>query len=723
MKNIAYILLLVALCGSSCTTERTIFYSASAPDYNLRKNYQDPHFKKKINMVGVLGVAGATAAGGYLGYQSDLLVFTDQEGIQKSNKVGGAVVGAAVGFGVSSLANYLIFGLGQEPRFKNNQDLDRWIRKQNRNELLLSGNYQSRTVQIIDRRQENKYIVKNWQDILDFKTAFGSQSPAGNAVVEQGVSKLSREELPKLLDQFPNTSHAASLKKRYLELSNSVAQAIEAGNRYPELRTQSEQAAFNKINSVDDAATFMAAFPGSSYKTQVDDRAGNMIGSMADAKLFVQTFPKSKNITAVEKQAVSRAYNLADAREYQSTFQNKVYENDLVEKLGASLNRDDLPGLIRLFPTNTKINVVKQRYIRTSTSIFSLYYASMEYENTLSRKEVEDLARPLIKSLNEADDYLSYFKDGRHAAYASDFIQEAFLRDIKYLKQDNLPELSKFVYKYAALRNAPAEVSKLEEAINQAEKPFKDEFSKMVDKNNLDNYSQLLYVIYETQPDVRAFTVMDKALDIARSIDILNPWIDYIYTAGANGSVGIIYGHYCCPAVGSELVDIPRFKSKVGNLLLQNPYIIKHQIGYNGFATGDALKNWWNSGYRESSGSTGSGGSGSSAQGCSGGCRTNAKISVDVNNEIEDHSSFSLSGPDGVKIDIDYKKGYTNDEAKIRNYRTSCVAGTYSFTYTWNIGQSDQDSFSGTFEIDGTCMFYDINISLGFGKSFSVFGH
>jgi hypothetical protein len=276
------------------------------------------------------------------------------------------------------------------------------------------------------------------------------------------------------------------------------------------------------------------------------------------------------------------------------------------------------------------------------------------------------------------------------------------------------------VHKYAALRNAPSEVYQLEKAINEAEKPFKDEFSKMVDKNNLDSYDQLLYVIYETQPDVRAFTVMDKALDIAKSKDIFSPWMDYVYTAGANGSVGIIYGHYCCPAVGSELVDIPRFKSKVGNLLLQNPYIIKHQIGYHGFATGDALKNWWNSGWSSDSRSTGSGSSGKSAEGCSGGCKSVTFVNVYVANEIEDHSSFSLTGPSGANIDIDYKKGYTNDKAEIRNYRTSCVAGTYSFTYTWNIGQSDEDSISGTFEIDGTCASYDIDIS---GKSFRVSGH
>jgi len=88
-------------------------------------------------------------------------------------------------------------------------------------------------------------------------------------------------------------------------------------------------------------------------------------------------------------------------------------------------------------------------------------------------------------------------------------------------------------------------------------------------------------------------------------------------------------------------------------------------------------------------------------------CKKWTTVHIEVDNELEDKRKFVISGgPTGSSFD----KDYTGDSVTINNYVSDCVKGDYSFRYTYNIGQSDENSVSGSFSIDGKSDYYTINV-------------
>lgn len=90
-------------------------------------------------------------------------------------------------------------------------------------------------------------------------------------------------------------------------------------------------------------------------------------------------------------------------------------------------------------------------------------------------------------------------------------------------------------------------------------------------------------------------------------------------------------------------------------------------------------------------------------------CKDYTSFYIEIENELEDKRKLKVYGPDQVLVEYSYND-VANITGKYRSGDRECVAGQYSFSYTYNIGQSDEETVSGMFSIDGKSEKYTIVI-------------
>jgi len=91
-----------------------------------------------------------------------------------------------------------------------------------------------------------------------------------------------------------------------------------------------------------------------------------------------------------------------------------------------------------------------------------------------------------------------------------------------------------------------------------------------------------------------------------------------------------------------------------------------------------------------------------SSQNSSDKCLKQAFISIDIEGILENKRKLVISGNGSTFSNV------SDDKVEILNYVTDCVAGDYSFKYTYNMGQSYQKTINGSFSLDGKNDSYEI---------------
>jgi hypothetical protein len=237
------------------------------PDSNQRQLIKSHSYKKKATALGVLTTLGATAGGGYLGYEKPVIKTNTEGESAKPAQIPSAVVGAAVGYGITSFVNHVI--LRQGKRNIRVSDKGEWIRKKfGRHKQYLrsvpNGFY------VIDRRVVSNFIVREMQDVEDFFSAFPNAILYDKEkVVGQAKDVLPRDKLPELLSYLPETQHASAIKQQYLRKSETLTELYESITRYPVLKEIAEQDITMKSNGFKDGLKFVKYYPNSNYKKQV----------------------------------------------------------------------------------------------------------------------------------------------------------------------------------------------------------------------------------------------------------------------------------------------------------------------------------------------------------------------------------------------------------------------------------------------------------------------
>ena len=253
MKNsIIIIILIAAVAIQGCYTSKPTG-KATPPDYNKRVNVSNAGMKKKGTGINVVVTVSLAGVGAFAGYEflplAQTQTATGKEPVKAVNAAIGGLSGAAI--------SYLIDAAAGKNKTKPISDPMIWINKANPDYRLLSGTGQHFT--IIHSSVERNYTVKTIQDVRDFKEMFPNSGYSEN-VVTQGISILPRSDLPSLLDIYPNTSQSNAVKSKYLSLSTSISQCIEAAKKYYEVKNDAEIKALGMVSDVGEVETFSSYF-------------------------------------------------------------------------------------------------------------------------------------------------------------------------------------------------------------------------------------------------------------------------------------------------------------------------------------------------------------------------------------------------------------------------------------------------------------------------------
>lgn len=309
LKNIIGLVLSVVL--ASCVTLKPDSRGLSAPDYNQRVSITDPHYDKVLTPIGVASIAASTLSAGYAGYNSNLIRINDGAN-QTTSKIGNAVIGAAVGFGTSYMVNRLL-GWGKVKQISNPND---WLRKANKNYALIS---YTNDLWVIPKTADINYQIKDIDDANQFVSVFNNSRYTDDAF-KTGIENLERNDLPKLISLFPNTTSNAAAKDKYIRTSLDYKEIVAATQRYSDLNQDYEKNFLKLITTCDHAIDFKSRYKSSinfdqaylnAYKTdnQTKSNFANLNNIYSGYKYVPIERLKNENST-IQKNFVKSQYML-----------------------------------------------------------------------------------------------------------------------------------------------------------------------------------------------------------------------------------------------------------------------------------------------------------------------------------------------------------------------------------------------------------------------------
>jgi hypothetical protein len=288
LKTITWLIVMAAMT-SGCVSYKPLG-SKSTPDYNGRVKVNNAQFEKKKNALGWTFNVGFIGAGGYLGYQSDIVKVKNKDGVNEPFKLGGAAVGVLGGVVVNSICG-LIAGYGKTVEV---QDPMKWIRKSQKGYLYMEGSNSHFTM--INPRAEENYKVKNLKDVYDFKTVFPN-SKYENNVVTTATNVLTRTDLETLISLYPHNQHIEQTKITYIKKSSSFDLAVNAAKKYPV--TNVENLMVDRVETIDNALGFIKTWDTYNDRRQVVANAFKTKAVSADKIRQLQnTFGTDATLTA-----------------------------------------------------------------------------------------------------------------------------------------------------------------------------------------------------------------------------------------------------------------------------------------------------------------------------------------------------------------------------------------------------------------------------------------
>jgi hypothetical protein len=228
MKNKVTYILILLLINSSCVSKKPFAKTISDPDYNQRYTADKPMFIKKENAIGVSLSVGATALGGYLSYNYGLMKPTRVEN-DRSSRIGSGIIGSIVTY---SLTRIITRYIGKD-KISDISDKNKWVKGLN-NDFAYLNSDKTNQFKIMNTRVEPNYIVKNFNDVKDYHKAFPVSSYS-EQMLAKALKIVDRDEIPKLLQMYPDSKLNTEFKVRYYELSNTISEIKGAYTTYPEV--------------------------------------------------------------------------------------------------------------------------------------------------------------------------------------------------------------------------------------------------------------------------------------------------------------------------------------------------------------------------------------------------------------------------------------------------------------------------------------------------------
>jgi hypothetical protein len=221
MNKIIIALLFVLLGFSSCMTQKPKHMGLKDYNKNNVKAVQRPHYKKKLTLVGKGTQAGAVLGGvvGAITVQPTTVYDVNNE--KTTNNEANVVIGASVGYGVTSLY-YTLKGQGKKTYIGSGNDFYEWLSKYNRKKRKnyvytgFTANY-AYLVLPNDAKTERNYVVNSLDDAIMFKNVFPRSSRMNEIEYQAYMSLRNYNEALAFINSFPNSKYAIHLKKKIEE--------------------------------------------------------------------------------------------------------------------------------------------------------------------------------------------------------------------------------------------------------------------------------------------------------------------------------------------------------------------------------------------------------------------------------------------------------------------------------------------------------------------------
>lgn len=387
MRTILSILLIVVIISPGCVVQKPDSSYISQADYNTRRTVQNAHFRKRTSGFGVVVAVSATAAGAYLGSQSKMVSY--YKGTELKNApAADAAIGALAGLTLTYLVNYAC-GLNKKMPIDNP---NHWLNRSNKNYLFVNGN--NGEFEVMHKSAHDKYAVKTFKDVEDFTKAFPA-SPRTNDIFWMGGQTLERSRLPQLIDLRPENPYNIKIKYRYLILSPSTLDCIEAKNRYRELTDSAEIRAIEKIASVPDALAVEDNWPNSRYP----DLLGRKYFAVASTTpQFIDIAGKYPFLDQqCEQQAAETVATFDDIWKHFEKWPKPRAGNTIEGKAITLCNRQEMRSFIEFYPEQYTRNARKS-YIASAPSYNEMVSAANEYPGFISPpKSLDYMSLPSVE--------------------------------------------------------------------------------------------------------------------------------------------------------------------------------------------------------------------------------------------------------------------------------------------------------------------------------------
>jgi len=297
MKNNKFIIviLICILLLPACLVLKPDSNSVSDLDYNQRAEIEGAYFRKKVSLTGYGIVAVSTITTGLILSSSPIIA--QQNGSETvMPKLANFAVGAFLGYSFANLGNVIA---GKNTSV-NPQNPNEWLKKTNEEFILLSKTSNS-DFEVIHKSAESSYVVKNYQDVKDFATAFPNSTYIDDVINQiLTCSAITREQYLEFIGLFPTSTLVTDLKKQYVLKSTSVADLFAAYDKFPETKIDIETLAVTLVTDCDDAILYAKRFPTSANAKKVFLNSLQSSCSAYNSKLMKTAFSSVYKLSATD---------------------------------------------------------------------------------------------------------------------------------------------------------------------------------------------------------------------------------------------------------------------------------------------------------------------------------------------------------------------------------------------------------------------------------------
>ena len=453
-------IMVLSLLVSSCTTARIQHYPPKEETSNGLLEIRNPHYKKKINVLGYATMLGSAVSLGYLGYANPFVKYNSKTKEVKSPEASATIAGLT-GLGIVITGNYAIGKKGKLSYLENDpNEFKKWAGKYSKNyKVVISKSNRSKLL-LINRNAEQYYTFRTMEDVDIFVESFPNSDHI-LLVCSRSYKNLNYTDLPTLLDKVNITGSSVEkeIKLHYINNSSTLSEYISALKLYSNVKENP-------------------------YADGID-----YIGSMVDVAKYTEYFSTPDKSRLIEK-AVNFATTFNTVKYFNTEFPSNPYYDKVILDAIPNSSDNELEELVNLFPNSSSIAKVKEEYILRASNANSFIERNAKYDfynfnssyilsntnecksfvlslknndkipeqnkNTFIASASEVLLSEKYKSTNTADksqkDFISYVRDNNWLSQveADTYIKKAnnqikINANKRYLVENELDDVNKYV--------------------------------------------------------------------------------------------------------------------------------------------------------------------------------------------------------------------------------------------------------------------------------------